>query len=74
MEKAYDRVGHHIIVQALRAFGVPEIMIMAIQHYTLVSYAFIEVNGRSGILITVKTGSGQWDLFATVTAGAGPGR
>jgi hypothetical protein len=45
MEKAFDRVRHHIIVQALRAFGVPEIMIMAIQHYTLVGYAFVEVNG-----------------------------
>ncbi len=59
MEKAFDRVGHHIIVQALWAFGVPEIMIMAIQHYTLVGYAFVEVNGRSDILITIKTGSGQ---------------
>jgi hypothetical protein len=39
MEKAFDRVGHQIIVQALRAFGVPEIMIMAIQHYTLVGFA-----------------------------------
>jgi hypothetical protein len=59
MEKAFDRVGHHIIVQALRAFGVPEIMIMAIQHYTLVGYAFVEGNGCSGILITIKTGSGS---------------
>jgi hypothetical protein len=61
MEKAFDQVGHHIIVQALRAFGVPEIMIMAIQHYTLFGYAFVDVNGRSGIVITIKTGSGQGD-------------
>jgi hypothetical protein len=55
-----------IIVQALRAFGVPEIMIMAIQHYTLVGYAFVEVNGRSGILITIKTGSGQGDPLSSI--------
>jgi hypothetical protein len=66
MEKAFDRVGHHIIVQALRAFGVPEIMIMAIQHYTLVGYAYVEVNGRPGILITIKTGSGQGDPLSSI--------
>jgi hypothetical protein len=27
MEKAFDRVGHAVIIQALRAFGVPEIMV-----------------------------------------------
>jgi hypothetical protein len=59
MEKAFDRVGHTVIVQALRAFGVPEIMIQAIKHYTLVGYAYVEVNGRRGLLITIKTGSGQ---------------
>jgi hypothetical protein len=66
MEKAFDRVGHHIIVEALQAFGVPEIMIMVIQHYTLVGYAFIEVNDRSGILITIKTGSGQGDPLSSI--------
>jgi hypothetical protein len=65
MEKAFDRVGHHIIVQALRAFEVPEIMIMAIQHYTLVGFANMEVNGRAVILITIKTGSGQGDPLST---------
>jgi hypothetical protein len=66
MEKAFDRVGHHIIVQALRAFGVPEIMIMAIQHYTLVGFAYVEVNGRAGILIPIKTGSGQGDPLSSI--------
>jgi hypothetical protein len=66
MEKAFDRVGHQIIVQALRAFGVPEIMIMAIQHYTLVGFAYVEVNGRAGILITIKTGSGQGDPLSSI--------
>jgi hypothetical protein len=66
MEKAFDRVGHAIIIQALRAFGVPEIMVQAISHYTLVGYAYVEVNGRKGILITIKTGSGQGDPLSSI--------
>jgi hypothetical protein len=61
MEKAFDQVGHHIIVLALRVFGVTEIMIMAIEHSTLIGFAYIEVNGRKGIPNTIKTGSGQGD-------------
>jgi hypothetical protein len=38
---------------------IPEIMIQAIQHYTLLSIAYVEVKGRCGILITIKKGSGQ---------------
>jgi hypothetical protein len=34
-------------------------MIMALQHYMLVGFAFVEVNGKGGILITIKTVSGQ---------------
>jgi hypothetical protein len=41
-------------------------MIMAIQHYTLVGYAFVEVNGRSGILISIKTGSSQGDPLSSI--------
>jgi hypothetical protein len=66
MEKAFDRVGHAIIIQALRAFGVPEIMVQAIRQYTLVGYAYVEVNGRRGILITIKTGSGQGDPLSSI--------
>jgi hypothetical protein len=66
MEKAFDRVGHAVIVQALRAFGVPEIMVQAISQYTLVGYAYVEVNGRRGILITIKTGSGQGDPLSSI--------
>jgi hypothetical protein len=66
MEKAFDRVGHAIITQALRAFGVPEIMIQAIRQYTLVGYPYVEVNGRRGILITIKTGSGQGDPLSSI--------
>ncbi len=66
MEKAFNRVGHHIIVQALRAYGVPEIMIMAVQHYTLVGFAYVEVNGWAGILLIIRTGSGQGDPLSSI--------
>jgi hypothetical protein len=57
IEKAFDRVGHHIIVQAFPAFEVPEIFIMAIQHYKLVGLANVKVDERVCVLITIKTGS-----------------
>jgi hypothetical protein len=66
IEKAFDRIGHKVIVQALRAFGVPELLIQALCHYTLVGYAQVEVNGRKGILITIKTGSGQGDPLSSI--------
>ena len=59
-------MSHKIIIQALRAFGVPEIAIMAIQHYSLAGFAYVEVNGRKGILISVKTGSGQGDPISSI--------
>ena len=65
-EKAFDSVGHRVIVQALRAFGVPEIMVQALQQYTLVGYARVEVNGRKGLLITIRTGSGQGDPLSSI--------
>jgi len=39
IEKAFDRVSHTIIIQMLREFGVPEIIIMAIKHFSLIGYA-----------------------------------
>jgi retron-type reverse transcriptase len=66
IEKAFDRVSHTSIIQALRAFGVPEIMIMAIQHNSLTGFAYVEVNGKKGLLITVKTGSGQGDPVSSI--------
>jgi hypothetical protein len=54
IEKAFDRIGYKIIVQALRAFGVRELLLQALRKYTLVGYAKVEVNGRKGILITIK--------------------
>jgi hypothetical protein len=32
---------------------------MAILHYFLTGFAYVEVNGKKGLLITVRTGSGQ---------------
>jgi len=66
IEKAFDRVSHISIIQALRAFGVPEITIMAIQHYSLTGFAYVEVNGKKGLLITVRTGSGQGDPISSI--------
>jgi hypothetical protein len=66
-EKAFDQVEHHFIIQAFGAFGVPEIMIiMAIQYYTLVGFACVEVNGRKGLLITIKTGGAQGDPLSRI--------
>jgi len=59
-------VSHISIIQALRAFGVPEITIMAIQHYSLTGFAYVEVNGKKGLLITVRTGSGQGDPISSI--------
>jgi hypothetical protein len=56
IEKAFDCISHAVIIQALRAFGIPEILIQALQNYVLVGMARVEVNGKKGILITVKTG------------------
>jgi hypothetical protein len=66
IEKAFDNIGHTIIVQALRAFGVPELLIQALRQYTLVGYAKVEVNGRWGILVTIMTGSGQGDPLSSI--------
>jgi hypothetical protein len=66
IEKAFDRVSHISIIQALRAFGVPEITIMAIQHYSLTGFSYVEVNEKKELLITVRTGSGQGDPIFSI--------
>jgi hypothetical protein len=66
IEKAFDRISHAVILQALRAFGIPELLIQALQNYVLVGMARVEVNGKKGILITVKTGSGQGDPLSSI--------
>jgi hypothetical protein len=66
IEKAFDRISHAMILQALRAFGIPELLIQALQNYVLVGMVRVEVNGRKGILITVRTGSGQGDPLSSI--------
>ena len=39
---------------------------MAIQHYSLIGYAYVEVNGKKGLLITIRTGSGQGDPISSI--------
>jgi hypothetical protein len=57
-EKSFNHVGNRIIMQALRDFWGPEIMITAtIHHYTLLGFAYVEVTGRKGMVITIKTSS-----------------
>jgi hypothetical protein len=59
-------VSHKIILDPLWAFGVPEITISALQCFALVGYAYVEVNGRKGLVITIKTGSGQGDPLSSI--------
>jgi hypothetical protein len=61
IEKAFDRISHAIILQALRAFRI-----QALQNYVLEEMARVEVNGRKGILITVRTGSGQGNPLSSI--------
>jgi hypothetical protein len=41
IEKAFDRLSFAIILQALQAFGFPELLIQALQNYFLIGYAKI---------------------------------
>jgi hypothetical protein len=65
MEKVFDRAGHAVIIQALRVFGIPEMIVQSVKQYTLIGYAYVEVNGRKGILIVIKTGSGKGDPLSS---------
>jgi hypothetical protein len=42
IEKAFDRLSHAVIIQALCAFGVPELLIQALQNYFLTGYAKVK--------------------------------
>jgi hypothetical protein len=66
IEKAFDRESRISIIRALTAFGIPEITIMAIQHYSLTGFDYVEVNGKKGILISVRTGSEQGDPISSI--------
>jgi hypothetical protein len=49
----FDRVGHHIL-QAPRVFGVPDIIIMAIQQHKLVGFAYVELIAKRESLLPSK--------------------
>jgi len=66
IENAFAKVSHKIIAQSLRAFGIPELIIQALQQYTLIGYAKVEVNGKTGVLFLIETGSGQGDPLSAV--------
>ena len=65
IEKAFDKVSHRIILQALEAFGFPPIYIEAIREYILIGHAYVEVNGQVGMYISIRTGSGQGDPMSS---------
>jgi hypothetical protein len=65
IEKAFDKVSHQIILQALEAFGFPTIYIDAIREYILTGHAYVEVNGQVGMYISIRTGSGQGDPMSS---------
>jgi hypothetical protein len=44
-------------IHAPRAFGIPETIIMAIQHYSLIGYDYVEVNGKTYLENTQKESS-----------------
>jgi hypothetical protein len=50
----------------LHAYAVPKIMTMAMQHYTLVGFASVEVNGGAYFVITIKIGNGQGDPLSSI--------
>ena len=59
IKKAFDKVGHSVIKQALQAFGLPETIVQALRQSPLVGFARVEINGRKGILMNIPIGSGQ---------------
>ena len=65
IEKAFNKTGHKVIIQALRCFGILEIMVQAIKRMALFGFAYVELNGKKGIVITIKTGSGQGDPISS---------
>lgn len=65
IEKAFDRVTHEVIIQALNRFGFPHIYIQAVQDYILSGYAAVEVNNRTGTLVQIRRGSGQGDPMSS---------
>jgi hypothetical protein len=50
IEKAFDKLSHAIITQALRAFRIPEFLTKTMQNYVLVGLGKVEVNNRKGLI------------------------
>ena len=62
----FDRTSYKIIEDALRKFAFPEITIQAIKRLALFGWAKVQVNGKTGILFIIKTGSGQGDPISSI--------
>ena len=57
--KAFDRISHAVILEALRIMGYTELLVQALDHYGCQGWAYVEVNGVKGGLIDVLRGCGQ---------------
>ena len=66
IEKAFDRVGHQVIVQSLLQFGIPPMFVDSIQSLSLTGKFQVEVNGVLGDQKLIRTGSGQGDPLSSV--------
>ena len=62
----FDRTSYKITEDALRKFAFPEITIQAIKRLALFGWAKVQVNGKTGILFIIKTGSGQGDPISSI--------
>ncbi len=65
IEKAFDRVSHIVIQQALHQFQYPPIIIEAISKLALSGQALIEVNDQLSPAFQIATGSGQGDPLSS---------
>jgi hypothetical protein len=66
IKKAFDRVSHCSIIQALRAFGVPENNNCGHPIFLTNRICLCGSKWEKGILITVRTGSGQGDPISSI--------
>ena len=52
INKAFDKVSHTVIKQAMAMFGIPTIAIQAVERLALYGFARVEVNGQKGTLFS----------------------
>jgi hypothetical protein len=63
---AFDPIGMRLFSKPFVSSEFLKFLSNPIRYITLVGYVNVEVNGRRGILITIKTGSRQGDPLSSV--------